>query len=479
MRRQAAVATTLDHGPLLERVIEEFSRFFTPTGRVKNVVSEAGQLVNSLGEREAELESELEALRNDVQESGRLTRRLRRVEESVPDLEATVVDRTKELRRIENFELRLESAENEMKAANLQLESKEASKAERDRLLNDLALAEQELAELEPQLDEATVADALEGVRRAEEDLSAARTTRAEAETDEEVRADDVGFLRRKSEIRDLEGRQASVATLRATEKEARDHLTGNTVTADVLACFQEAQLAVGQTQAALEAGGPEVEVRAFTDLEIKVNGKALEIARGSADKRPVIEETTVTIPGQLELVVSPGSSLEDLEAAVEDAAGAWRELCEAHSVDSIQKASAAHVTRANAERVLAGLEEQLAQALGDRTEPEIEARITNLAKKLATYEKRRQPELPRPESEAIARENLAKAHGALQDARKAFDQAENSLATVREYHDRISRDYGKIMIRFEAAEGRRHELETELAAARKVRADDELQRGR
>ena len=300
--------------------MEEFSRYFTPTGKAKSVVSEADQLVSLLREREAELGNELEALGKDVQESARLTSRVRRVEMSIPNLAISVRERAKELRCIETFKIQVESAENDLQAANLHLESKQNSKRARGRLLEELASAEEELGDLELQLDEAVEKDELERVKGAEDDLSAARTARASAEVDEERSAQDLGHLRRTSELGDLEGRQASVAKLRATGEQAREQLAGNTVTDDVLERFQEAQLAVGQAQAALEAGGPELEVRALRDLQIVVNGDAVEIASGGTDRRPVIEETTLAIPGQLELVLTPGSSLEELEAAAESA---------------------------------------------------------------------------------------------------------------------------------------------------------------
>ncbi len=466
----------LDHGPLLGRVMEEFSRYFTPTGRSKSLVSEAGELVASLQEREAELEDELEALRRDVDESARLASRLRRVEMLIPDLETAVQERDSELRRVETFELQVESAANDLRAANLHLESAQKSKRERDRLLKDLAQAEEELGDLELQLDEAAEKDELERVKGAEDDLSAARLARASAETDEERSAQDLGHLRRTSELGDLEGRQASVAKLRATGEQAREQLAGNTVTDDVLERFQEAQLAVGQAQAALEAGGPELEVRALRDLQIVVNGDAVEIASGGTDRRPVIEETTLAIPGQLELVLTPGSSLEELEAAAESAASTWAELCEAHSVDSVKKASAAHVARANAERVLDGSEGQIAQALGDSTAAEIEARITSLADKLAAYERERQPEPPRPESESVARENHKEARGALLDARGSFGQAEQALAVARKHQEAVSSKHLRAIVRSESVQGRQAGLVAELDTARKIRSDEDLQ---
>lgn len=472
-----STASGADEGALFERVEQQHARYFTPTGRPKSELTDGKKEIDELQSELEELENEHERLRSDIEEHDRLAARLRTLEEQIPDLESDVIARDEAWETISKLAQQAESATAEVEALEAEASRLRETGIGREQLVHKLAESETRSTKLREK--HAAILEPLEKLR---EQVEAAKKARArsrsdlqEAEAFHKLRSGDEKYVRATLAAELLGERHERVVKIREKVRDASRILETNRVTDDALEDIVEADIEVRQLGRRLEGAGPQINAHALSDVTILVDGVQVDLEKGTADERAVVRTTTITIPDQIELSVTPGASAEELEALLQNAVRTQSSLLEEHNVDSVKAARTANLERNHAQRDLAEAESRESENLRDLTFERLEAKRDSCLAVVEAHVATRSAKPPMPDE--------------LETARKLAGEAENEVAKARD-HEREVEEHATGLAARMAGENTREallaaQIETEigtadawtdeLRAAREQLSDDDL----
>jgi len=488
LRDSAALGRALDHasgstasgageGVLFERVEQEHARYFTPTGRPKSELTDAKKEIDELENRLEELDQEQRALRHDVEEQDHLADRLRTLEEQIPELEKDLSDREKAWEEVNKLNQQVERATAEVDRLQLEVSHLVDARRGREQLVHKLGEIEARSEELRSA--HAAVLEPVEKLRKqvkaAKNDLTMARSDLQEAEAVLKLRSRDEKYLRAKGEAERLGERHERVVEIREKVRHADRILETNQVTDDELQRIIDADIEVRQLARRLEEAGPQISARALSDVTILVDGEKVDLEKGVVDERAIARMTTITIPDQLELTVTPGASAEDLEEALQTAVRTRDALLDEHNIDSVKAARSANSERNQAQRDLAEAKSREQENLRDLTFEQLEAKRDSCLVIVEEQEATRAEEPPVPDELATARELAREAEARVVEARERERGAADHAADLAEKVEVGSSKEARLAAQIEAESETASALRAELQSARQELSDNDL----
>ncbi len=412
---------------LLQRVREEYDRYFTATGQEKKVLQEARvDLEHASAARDAAVahQEQTRQTASDLQRLGEEQQGL------VPRIARQRHERDSARQRAEQAaqaERQLELADVDVKRLAGELEAAREQKSAREQRQEELQQTQTRLQETETRL-----AQHQSALQKVETELKQSQETVAQAEQQyiasrdqlRQVRAAVEG-ARLREEREQLAGRLEQLSTLASQRDGIQKQLSSckRVTTAQVQALRQTGQ-ALEQARARLEGAAAAVRVRAMKPLT--VNGTSL--AQGEETDFSVTEECTLRLGDVAEVVISPGGGeLSRLRDQVRDGE---RELAERHQdlgIADLAEAELALSQRMELEQHLKALRERLQEASPDGLDP-LRQRIAEID---AQLEKQQPPSDGLPDmSEAEASERDAEL--ALEKARDTRDYLQQQLNASR-----------------------------------------------
>jgi hypothetical protein len=462
---------------LFERVEAEVQLYFTPTGRERGEHAECGKRVARAREQVAALEAKERALARDVEESARLAARLRKLDEEQPACDAELARRSAEAARVGALRGELAASDAQRDRARAAEQAAAQAHAEREAQAARLAAFAAQLLELEARAKTACGALGELGVRldAAERRVVESRAAEAAAENAAALAQQDVDFRRTELEADQFRERLDRVREEQRRALEAEQVLATNGLTREVLREVQQADSALRQARARLEEGGPRVWLRALSTVELEIDGAAISLAAGQEATVPAPRPTRVRLPGQLDVEVRPGTSLDELDAAMRGAERAWAELAARWGVDSLDGATRAHVAREAAARVRETASERIRDALRDLSPEALEAKWIRARDARESYHAGRVAEPPLPATLDEAKAALARALALRSEAAGSRAAAEAALDETRRAHAAQREDQASLDGRLGQARGTLAVLEEQLEAARLEHPDDSL----
>jgi len=441
---------------LFERIEAEVHRYYTAKeGKPKGELVEAEQQVEALRARVAALEAEQKAIEQHVAESARLAGLQRRLDEELPKRLAEFEQRTAQAQVVEALRQELAATAAERERAQRELEAAVRARAERAGLVRSVGEQAASVESLEEQrrLGAEQADELARQIAAAKQQRDEARAQAEAAERHERSARADAEHRRRELDAAQLGERLARVRELQAKAREASDVLATNRVTREALRAIQEADFAVREARRRLEDGGPRLALRALSSLQIALDGEPMTLASGDEREFPVSRETTLRLPGTLEIRLRPGTSTEELEGARERAARELAALLERYDVASLEVATSANVAREEAFRVEAETAQRLAENLRDLRVEELEDKAHRARADVAAYLDRRAAAGPLPAT--------------LDDANAALTRAEAASRTAKQEAERAAAAYEPLVTLHEQKRDERSRLEGQLDRAR------------
>ncbi len=463
---------------LVDRVEEEYRRYFTATGRptaewlaainrLKAADDEVARCAAAIAEvdeavrRHATLTAELEAL---TREKSRTATEVAAAQQAADAVAAMTA-------QLEQARARAEAAASVHTASLATLTERRRTRAEVDERI---ATVTRLRAEADTAAEDAGTAREMRAA--AEATAAAAKTELQRCKERVDAAHAAVALLADREEADRLSARIATIERHQRELDTVRRDLAGNPVTAESMAILEKAAAAVERAASAVEQTSARIEVVAAADLDVTVDGTPVPMTAGHTWTSTVSGATGIDVPGVLSVRVIAGATAAGTQAVLDRAedllAAALRDV----DVPDLETARALGIRRqellASSKQIAAVLE---ALAADDSVEI--------LRSRLATVQQRIPAEPSRdggldPESPLdpkAQRLELVEATAAHQQALRECDthskvaEAAATLLTEREMRAaRLTDKLGVVAEELAAAEQR-------LAQARAAVTDDDL----
>ena len=332
---------------LIERAAEELRRYRTPSGRATGELRAAEVRLADAEAEEARCRAALEAVERDVAARDRL-------DADAAALKARKHAHTAEVTGLEDTWAALQSRLREVDAARqhavLARERADAARERREARDALVATVEDE-ADTAARAAEAVAAhEAEHAAARDERDARRAADTAARARAGEARRAADaaeraVSAARDRAELADLAERLRRVDEAAAGLAAAERALAASTVDADDLDELEDLARDVVRAEAARDAAAARVELAVpdgAGELTVVVDGETVVLAPGGSRTLPVAGSRALSLPGVLDVRVTPGLDDAGRDDAVRERSRALAEACEDLGVADLEAARAA-----------------------------------------------------------------------------------------------------------------------------------------
>ncbi len=177
----------------------------------------------------------------------------------------------------------------------------------------------------------------------------------------------------------------------------------------------------VHQAQSGLEVGSPTACVRALEALSITVNGAATPLLQKQEKQFSISEPMVIGVPDLMDITITPGASVPDLQAKLDREQGALQKLLEQYGVGTASDAQTEWDLWRDLTRQMGEGQQQLREELPASDLSTLEERQDLLRTRVDEYQRRRPEHYPYPETVDVARQRV-------QDAQDILDVAEGAL---------------------------------------------------
>jgi hypothetical protein len=462
---------------ILERVREEYTRYFTDKGAPKKPLREAQARVDDLTDHLAAIDQRRESLQGDVATADRLVRDLPELREQVVQAETRAKEHADALAEVRALTDDVAERERAEEAAGMRLAHLRERHQARQRLVADLAGVEEERAGLAQQL-----ADAEQGQRVATERWEAARARLTEAQ-ERQRRARvarqaaqlDLDHLHDHGALQALEARAGQVADARDRLREAEAEAAGIAIDDELLDTLRTAHADLTRAQMALDAASPQVRFTAARPVTVTADGHAADLDAGATGDWTVHGTLALQVGDVGTLEVEAGAGTDDAAEAHRTATTRLRDLLEHAATADLAAAEAAHRRRRDALQTAGQARRERDTALAGMSAEELEAEVDRLRRQVDAARQARETTTPLPADTGAARAALEQATEQERQADTALAEPEEAVELARAELDR-QRELGiEQRTRADGVDRRVTSLREELDAARQQVTDAAL----
>lgn len=469
-------ATTSGAEPLLvDRIDEEYGRYFTATGRP---TGEWAAATKRLQAAEAEV-ARCAAAVGDVDEAVRrhaaLTGQLTESAEQRAALTREVTAAREAAQAVAALRRQVDEADVIAKAAQATRTASLAAVTERRRLRADIDERAAAIIDLEAAVatavDEEATARAVDA-----EAQQAAEQSRAAVE-EHHARVDAArAVAQRLSDRGEADRLTARLAKIDAAVRElgaVDTELAGIAVTDTSMRVVEAAALAVERAAGQAELASARIELDAVADVDVWVGGELVRVGAGQGWTVNATTPTEITVSGLLTARVVPGAPAAQTQARLDEANADLAAALQAVAAADVSTARTLHDRRRELTQTRATLRATVDALTGDDTDAQLRARLAEL--------RDGQPdtdglfELDGPADDAAAREALAAAVAAHQ---RAIGDCEThrtvAVAASARLGEKATR-LGVVREKLAAAQAELNSATERLAAARDTVADEAL----
>ena len=373
-------------GVLIDRVDEEYGRYFTATGRP---TGEWAAAVNRMASADGDVARCAAAVAEVEQALSRhetLTVHLADLGEARDAVSARQDAARSAAAALAQITDKLSEAQLVAAAADAKLAAAEQARAERARMTADLEARSRGVVELEESL--ATAADEESTARL----VSAAADEAAEESELAAGRAQSVvEELRRRVDLvssrEEAERLAARLTKIDAAERErdrTRRELAGIRLTAATMRAIDVAAAAVERAAMQADLVSARVELFAESDIVLRVNGCDVLLSAGDQWTATASEATRIELPGLISGRIVPGEAACDTRAVLDAAREHLAGLLDAAGVTDRAHAAAVHERRRELESTRERCTASLAGLCGDEPVSALRARVAVLRERLA-----------------------------------------------------------------------------------------------
>ena len=465
---------------ILEQAQTTYERYFTAkAGTPKPLLRDVDARVAQLREELDHIDERRDTLAADVDRADRLTRALPDLRTQVAEAATRAEEHAARRAEVTALAQEVDRLRGDAALATTAVQQLGERRARRTALVEELAEVEQAQQERASALAAAEIAQsrASERLATARLQLEAAQHRQQAARQARERAQQDLDHLtqqERAATLRTRVGRAAAGLERRREAEAVRTELRVDDTVVDEL---RRAQSEVIRTEAALDAASPRVRFTATRGTRLVVDGEPVDLTEGEDASWTVRDALTLGIGDLGEVDVRAGAGSEDAGEAHRLATERLLAGLERAGVPDLAAAEHALRRREDAERTITEAERERESALDGQTAEELEEELDRLERATGRYLAGREGDTPLPAAIPAAREALDAATVAEREADDAVADPTAEVEAARAALERERADVIELTTRRTEAAARVTAIGAELAAAREVDTDDDLDR--
>jgi chromosome segregation ATPase len=469
-------ATTSGAEPLLvDRIDEEYGRYFTATGRPTGEWAAATKRLQAAEAEVARCAAAVGEVDEAVRRHAALTAQLADLTGQKATLAEELTAAQKAAEAVAALRRQVDAADVIAKAARATCTASLAAVTERRRVRADIDERRAAITELEAAVDTAVGEEAT--AREVDEAAQQAAEQARAAVEEHHARVDAARAVAQRLSDRDEADRLA--ARLAKIDAAARDlaavdtELAGIAVTDTSMRVVETAALAVERAAGQAELASARIELDAVADVEVRVGDELVRVAAGQGWSVNATSPTEVIVPGLLKARVVPGAPAVQTQARLDEANAELAAALQAAGAADVATARSLHDRRRELTQTRATLRATVDALTGEDTESALRARLAEL--------RDGQPDteglfaLDGPADAPAAREALAAAVAAHQ---RAIGDCEThrkvAVAASAKLGEKATR-LGVVREKLAAAQAELNSATERLAVARATVADEAL----
>lgn len=411
---------------LFERVEGEYLRYFTRTGRENKEYANRRETVQRHQADAARLDAQLRELEAMAERCATLDGAIARLNAELEIAAAERADLQGRAREREHAVAAVKEQEAAAAVARSRLGQADALRQRR-------AEASAEIEALTARIDSRRVAlnDAAarlgvfeNAFAEAERQVAAAREKLETVSAAVEVAQADYSYMHEQLQVQQMSARLERVRQAQQKIREAAEFLNSCAVNPRIIAELEDAERAIAVDKARLEAEEARVDVSADRDVTVEVDGVPRTIPSDGLHI-PVASASTLRLPGGIEVRVSAGKSVAEVQRRLDLAVRAFEATCRDLRVASLEEARALEARRSEAVAERRHLEAQIRADLDDLSSAE------ELAGKIERDRQRGLRHVETRRALAPMPANLQEARDRANSAREAETRAKNELSPL------------------------------------------------
>lgn len=340
---------------LVDRIEEEYRRYFTATGRPTGEWAAATARLKTADEEVARCAAAVTEVDDAVRRHAALTEELAELQTEKSDAARELAEAQAAAQKIAALRVEAEQAGVFARAASDTAAASTAALKERQRCRADVDQRAATIAELQTAAQVAAEehGTAVEMQRVADAAAEAARATLESAQERLDRAQAAVQRLTDRESLARLTARSASLEQHQQAIDAARRDLAAITLTDAHVIAIDEATAAVAQAAAAVEHASAHVEVTAEADVELLIAGRPVALRRGQSWDASITGPTGVDLPGLVSLRVIPGAPAATTQAGLDVANLALQQALSEAGVGDAAEARAVQARRTQLEAAL------------------------------------------------------------------------------------------------------------------------------
>lgn len=479
-----AVALSGTEPLLVDRVEEEYLRYFTRTGRPTGEWAAATNRLRAAEDSLAAAAAAVAEVDDAVRRHATLTDELTRLTAQRAAAAEQVAAVQKAAEEIARLKGQLKEAELVAAAARANHDTSRAAVDERRRLRADIeqraaAMADLEAAAAEAAADRSTAAEVAE---LAEATAEQTRNALALIQSRVESARRTVQRLADRDEADRIAAQLSKIETARRDLERVQGELAQIQLTGDGMRAVESAQATVDAVAAQVESASAHIELIASADIEVRVAGETVRLGAGQAWTTSVSADTAIEVPDLLTARLAPGAPVSETQAKLDAAQEKLASALAACGVADVAEARALDQRRQQLVTTRDRLSATVEALSGDQPVDRLEGRLAELTA--------RQPEVAElfeVDTDA-ARTDLDAATAAEKQAiaecekhRKVAEEAAKRLAEcdtrVRVLREKLAGARSELALARERLEGQRATVGDDELALRAQAHADEAQR--
>lgn len=336
-----AVALSGTEPLLVDRVEDEYLRYFTRTGRPTGEWAAANNRLRAAEDALAEAAAAVAQVDDAVRRHATLTEELTLLREQHTDAAKQVAVAQKAAEEVAALKGQLKEAELVAAAAQANHDTSRAAVDERRRLRADIeqraaAMSDLEAAAAQAADDQSTAAEVAEIAQAA---AGQARNALQENQARVEAARRDVQRLADRDEADRIAARLAIIETAQRDLERMQDELAEIRLTGEGMRAIESAHTTVDAVRAQVESASAHIELVAKADVEVRVGGEAVTLAAGGAWTASVSAETAIEVPDLLTARLVPGTPASETRAKLDAAQNALEAALRACGVGDVDEA--------------------------------------------------------------------------------------------------------------------------------------------
>ncbi len=429
---------------LWEAIRAEWSRYFTPTGRVSQMREQVSAQLAAARSAAGGARAGLEEIENAGERHRDITRRLAANRLAQADAATDLAEDQGRSRGLKVLALELQTLKADLAGA------RAAEQAARQALDSRQAEAEA-VRRTEVELERLLLQSRKEAGPLGDAQMAQAEASGRQARAQEELELASAGLALaqgalayRRAEIdhRLLSNRLERVRRSRRDEIVAQQFVDECRATTEGRKLLEKALRRRGEALATLEVSSAAMSLEAHAAVDLSVDGVPIHLEPGSQHRAQVLGEALVQLPDLITVRVTGGGAGSELRARAKDAENAVAELAAQlglTSTDPLAELNETMEKRAKAEHDIEAARRTRADALEDLSEEELAAKVQSTGAVAEGYPASRAAALPIPgsldEAEAAHRAAEERRRIAAEDmsvARAVVESAERHLNSLR-----------------------------------------------